>query len=364
LATVTSEYRLSTETSLKHFVAAILTKTGVAPEDAAIVADVLVASDLRGIESHGVARLESYYVSRLRGGQMEKSPTVTTVRETDTAILVDAGNGLGHPVAKRTMEAVIAKAKQHGAAFGAVRNSNHYGIAGYYAMMGLEHDLIGMASTNTVRYGAPTYGKDMMLGTNPLAYAIPAKNEPAFVLDFATTTVPRGKLEVYNRKDKPLNPGWAIDAEGHETTSAQAALKGALLPLGGLGVDNGGHKGYGLGLLVDIFCGVLSGGKFGTDEPQPSDGPVPGAISHWFSAFRIDGFRDVDEFKADMDRELRDFKDSAKAPGHDRIYVAGEIEYEKTLEHRKNGIPVHVKVWDGLEKLAGDLGVPFDIAKP
>ncbi len=363
MTTVTSDYRLASESNLKHFVAAILGTTGVAPEDAAIVADVLVASDLRGIESHGVARLESFYVSRLRGGQMEKSPRVTTVRETDTSILVDAGNGLGHPVAKRTMETVIAKAKEHGAAFGAVRNSNHYGIAGYYAMLGLEHDLIGMASTNTVRFGAPTYGKDMMLGTNPLAYAIPAKNEPAFVLDFATTTVPRGKLEVYNRKEKPLNPGWAIDSGGAETTSAQAALTGALLPLGGLGVDNGGHKGFGLGLLVDIFCGVLSGGKFGTDEPQPTDGPVPGAISHWFSAFRIDGFRDAEAFKTDMDRELRDFKNSAKAPGHDRIYVAGEIEYEKTLEHRKNGIPVHVKVWDGLEKLAADLGVPFDIAK-
>jgi len=363
LATVTSDYRLATERNLTHFVAAILVKSGVAPEDAAIVADVLVASDLRGIESHGVARLESYYVTRLRGGQLEKSPAVTTIRETDTSILVDAGNGLGHPVAKRTMEAVIAKAKAHGAAFGAVRNSNHYGIAGYYAMLALDHDLIGMASTNTVRFGAPTYGKDMMLGTNPLAYAIPAKNEPAFVLDFATTTVPRGKLEVYNRKELPLNPGWAIDAAGAETTSPQAALKGALLPLGGLGVDNGGHKGFGLGLLVDIFCGVLSGGKFGTDEPQPADGPVPGAISHWFCAFRIDGFRDADTFKADMDRELRDFKNSAKAPGHDRVYVAGEIEYEKTLDHRKNGIPIHVKVWDGLEKLAADLGVPFDIAK-
>jgi LDH2 family malate/lactate/ureidoglycolate dehydrogenase len=363
LATVTSEYRLSTESGLKKFVAAILTKSGIAPDDAGIVADVLVASDLRGIESHGVARLESYYVSRLRGGQIEKTPAVKTVRETETSILVDAGNGLGHPVAKRTMDAVIAKAVKSGAAFGAVRNSNHYGIAGYYAMLGLEHDLIGMASTNTVRYGAPTFGKDIMLGTNPLAFAIPAKNEPAFVLDFATTTVPRGKLEVYNRKSKPLNPGWAIDGQGHETTDPQAALKGALLPLGGLGVDNGGHKGFGLGLLVDIFCGVLSGGLFGTDEPQPSDGPVPGAISHWFAAFRIDGFRDVDAFKTDMDKELRGFKDSAKAPGHDRIYVAGEIEYEKTLEYRKNGIPVHIKVWDGLEKLAAELGVPFDIAR-
>lgn len=360
---IASEYRLSTEDALKRFVAAVLEKVGIAPPDAAVVADVLVAADLRGIESHGVARLESYYVSRLRAGKMSPTPNVTTVRETPTSVLVDAGNGLGHPVAKRTMEQILAKAEKNGAAFGAVRNSNHYGIAGYYAMMALDRDMIGIASTNTVRYGAPTFGRDILLGTNPLAFAIPAEKEPAFVLDFATTTVPRGKLEVYNRKNKPLNPGWAIDEHGNETVDAQTALKGALLPLGGYGVDNGGHKGYGLGLLVEILCGVLSGGKFGLDLPVPTDGPVPGSISHFFAAFRIDGFRDPAEFRRDMDRELRTFKDSQKAPGQDRVYVAGEIEHEKEIYHREHGVPVHVKVWDGLEKLAGELGIPFAIEK-
>jgi L-2-hydroxycarboxylate dehydrogenase (NAD+) len=360
---ITSEYRLSTEPGLKSFVSTVLTKVGVDPEDAAIVADVLVAADLRGVESHGVARLESYYVSRIRAGQLVAKPDVQTVRETPTSLLVDAGNGLGHPTAKRTMERVLQKASQSGAAFGAIRNSNHYGIAGYYAMLALERDTIGIASTNSVRYGAPTFGKDVLLGTNPLAFAIPAKNEPAFVLDFATTTVPKGKLEVYNRKEKQLNPGWAIDAQGNETLDPQVALKGALLPLGGYGVDNGGHKGYGLGLLVDILCGVLSGGAFGNDLPLPSDPPLPGKISHFFAAFTIDGFRDPERFKADMDTELRAFKDSEKAPGQNRIYVAGEIEHEKTLYNREHGVPVHVKVWDGLEKLAGELGIPFDIAR-
>ena len=357
----TTEYRLTKEDALKNFVAEVLVKVGVSPADATVVGDVLVTSDLRGIESHGVARLESYYVSRLRKGLMEPRPAVAIVRETPSSILLDAGNGLGHPVAKHAMEQVIAKAKTSGSAFGAVRNSNHYGIAGYYAMMALEHDLIGIASTNTVRYGAPTYGSDMLLGTNPFAYAIPAHNEPAFVLDFATTTVPRGKIEVYNRKEKPLNHGWAIDAEGHETTDPQTALKGALLPLGGFGVDNGGHKGYGLGLLVEILCGVLSGGTFGLDLPLPSDGPKPGVISHFFGAIRIDAFRDIAAFKADMDRELRTFKDSRKAPGQDRIYVACEIEHEKTLYNREHGVPVHVKVWDGLHKMAGELGIPFSL---
>jgi LDH2 family malate/lactate/ureidoglycolate dehydrogenase len=357
---LTSEYRLATEPGLTAFVAAVLEKVGVAKADAAVVADVLVTADLRGIESHGVARLESYYVSRIRSGKLNPRPDVSTVRETATSVLVDAGNGLGHPTAKHTMETVLAKAAETGAAFGAVRNSNHYGIAGYYAMMALDRNMIGIASTNSVRYGAPTYGRDILLGTNPLAFAIPAKEEPAFVLDFATTTVPRGKLEVYGRKEKPLNPGWAIDEHGHETTDPKVALKGALLPLGGFGVDNGGHKGYGLGLLVDILCGVLSGGAFGNDLPLPTDGPQPGKISHFFAAFKIDGFRDPEQFKADMDTELRAFKNSAKSAGHDRIYVAGEIEHEKTIYNREHGVPVHVKVWEGLAKLGTDLDIPFD----
>jgi LDH2 family malate/lactate/ureidoglycolate dehydrogenase len=363
MATAATEYHLSTEERLKTFVRAVLSKVDVDPADAAIVADVLVAADLRGIESHGVARLESYYVSRLRTGQIEVRPNVETIRETPTSLLVDAGNGLGQPVAKRTMDAVIAKAMAHGAAFGTVRNSNHYGIAGYYAMMGLEHDLIGMSSTNTVRFAAPTFGRDVMLGTNPFAYAVPAGDEPAFVLDFATTTVPRGKLEVYKRTKKPLGAGWAIDEHGAETLDPNVALHGALVPLGGLGVDNGGHKGYGLGLLSDILCGVLSGGKFGRALPVAGDGPAPGAMSHWFAAFRIDGFRDVADFKHDMDVELRNFKDTPKAPGQDRIYVAGEIEYEKTRAHRAGGVPVHASVWDRLAALATELDVPFDLAR-
>ncbi len=360
---IDSEYRLANESTLTSFVATVLRTVGVSATDATTVAEILVTADLRGIESHGVARLETFYVGRLRKGQMIAADVSKTVRETASSVLVDAGNGLGHPAGKRTMERVIEKAVAHGSAFGAVRNSNHFGIAGYYVMMALEHDLIGIASTNSVRYGAPTFGRDIMLGTNPLAFAIPAQNEPAFVLDFATTTVPRGKLEVYNRKELPLKPGWAIDANGVETLDATVALDGALLPLGGFGTEGGGHKGYGLGLLVDLLCGVLAGGAFATALPLPNDPPQPGRVSHFFGAFRIDGFREVDEFKRDVDRALREFKDSAKTPGADRIYVAGEIEYEKTLDNREHGVPLHVKVWNALEKLADELAMPFDIAK-
>jgi LDH2 family malate/lactate/ureidoglycolate dehydrogenase len=358
----TVDYRLANEHALVRFVAGALRQLGVGVAEAAIVADVLVAADLRGIESHGVARLVSHYIGRLRGGTIAANPVVTVVRETPTSIVFDAGNGLGHPVAKRAMERVIEKARETGTAFGAVRNSNHFGIAGYYAMLALEHDMIGIASTNSVRYGAPTYGRDVLLGTNPLAFAIPALHEPPFVLDFATTTVPRGKLEVYDRKEQALLPGWAIDAHGRETLDPKVALGGALLPLGGFGIESGGHKGYGLGLLVDILCGVLSGGAFGARLPGPNDPPQPGMISHFFGAIRIDGFRDAAHFKADMDRELRTFKDSRTSAGHDRVYVAGEIEDERARFNREHGVPVHAKVWAGLERLAAELGVPFDLA--
>lgn len=356
-------YRLSTEPQLVRFVVDVLAKVGVSPADARTVADVLVAADLRGIESHGIARLESFYVERIRAGTIVASPDVAVVRESATSLVLDAGNGLGHPAAKRAMSAAIEKAKTMGTAFAAVRNSNHFGIAGYYAMMALESDMIGIASTNSVRLAAPTFGRELMLGTNPWAYAVPAKNEPAFVLDFATTTVPRGKLEVYARKEKSLEPGWAIDANGVETLRPVEALTGALLPLGGFGTDNGGHKGYGLGMLAELMCAVLSGGAFGTGVPLPTSPPQAGAISHFFGAFRIDGFRDFSDFVTDMDRELRAFKESRRAPGFDRIYVAGEIEHEKTLAHRRDGVPVHPKVWAGLEKLSSELGVPFGLAR-
>ncbi len=358
--TATTEYQLASEPKLKTYVAEVLAKLGVAREAAHVVGDVLVAADLRGVESHGVARLNSYYVGRIRSGHMKIRPNYEIVRETETTVLYDADNGLGHPVGKLAMEKVIAKAAKSGSAFGAVRNSNHYGIAGYYAMLALDHDMIGMASTNSVRYGAPTFGKDVMLGTNPLAFAIPAGKEPPFVLDFATTTVPKGKLEVYKRKGLPLKDGWAIDENGKMTEDPDAALRGALLPLGGFGTDHSGHKGYGLGLLVDILCGVLSGGAFGPTLPLVTD-TREGAISHWFGAFRVDAFRDVEQFKADMDKELRFFKDSQKVQGQDRVYVAGEIEHEKTLYNREHGAPVHVKVWDELEKLGQELGIPFDL---
>jgi L-2-hydroxycarboxylate dehydrogenase (NAD+) len=357
------EYHRGDEQKLKAFVRACLERVDVEPAHAAQVADVLVEADARGIESHGIARLGSFYVSRIQAGIMNPRPSYRRVRETATTVLIDADNGLGHPAAILAMRAIIEKARLVGVAFGNVRNSNHYGIAAYYAMMALEHDMIGFSSTNSVRYAVPTFGRDLMLGTNPFAYAVPADREPPFVLDFATTTVPLGRLEIYKRRGLPLLEGWAVDAEGEPTRDPDTALAGALLPLGGFGTEQGGHKGYGLGLLSDILCGVLSGGPFGPQLGLPRADDKQGAVSHCFGAIRIDALRDVAQFKHDMDRELRAFKQSAKAPSYERIYVAGEIEHERALHNRREGIPVHAAVFADLKRLAHELGIPFDLQR-
>jgi LDH2 family malate/lactate/ureidoglycolate dehydrogenase len=357
LSTATTRVR---DVDERAYIQLALTTVGVDAGQARDVAEVLLASDIRGIESHGIARLRWFYVDRIRLGTINKDPSYKVVRETPTSFLLDADNGLGHPASIFTMRKTIELAREHGIAFSAVRNSNHYGIAGYYAMMALEHDMIGMSSTDSAHFAIPTFGREKMQGTNPFAYAVPAGEEPAFVFDFATTTVTYGKLEIYERRGLKLKPGWAVGADGRPTDDPTAArFGGALLPLGGFGVDNGGHKGYGLGALSEILCGVLSGGAFGTALSQAEGPQMPGGITgHWFGAMRIDAARDIAEFKRDMDRELRDFKNSAKAPGCERIYVAGEIEHERTLEYRRDGIPLVPKVWEDLDAMAGELGIP------
>ncbi len=346
------------EQDLEAFVERALTSVGVGEDDAKIVADVLVAADRRGIESHGVARLRWFYVDRIRNGRIAARPRYEVVRERATSLLLDAGNGLGHPASHHAMTRTIEKARENGLAFAAVRNSNHYGIAGYYAMMALEHDMIGICTTDSAHLAVPTFGATKMQGTNPFAFAIPANQEPPYVLDFATTTVTYGKLEVYERKALPLKPGWAVDAHGKPTNDPAARHHGALLPLGGFGTENGGHKGYGLGALAEILTGVLAAGWFGPSLTIVESPDAPSGItSHFFGAIRIDALRDVDEFKHEMDRELRTFKQSTPAPGQTRVYVAGEIEHENEIAFRRDGIPLIAPVIDDLDRLADDLGI-------
>jgi L-2-hydroxycarboxylate dehydrogenase (NAD+) len=352
---------LRTRTSAEdehRFIREALAVAGVGADDARDVADVLLAADLRGIESHGLARLRHFYIDRLRRGAIDPHARATVVREGRTSLALDAHNGLGHPPSVDAMRRTIAKARESGLCFTTVRNSNHFGIAGYYAMMALEHDLIGIASTDSIHYGTPTFGREKKFGTNPFAFAIPAGSEPPFVLDFATTAVTFGKLEVYGRMGKPLLPGWAVDADGVPTDDpSRAAPGGALVPLGGFGTERGGHKGFGLGLLCEILCGVLSGSAYGP-ELSISDATAHGGhVGHFFGALRIDALRELDAFKADMDRELRTFRSATPEPGEPRVLVAGDVEREHEAAARRGGVPHLPKVWEVVDELAVELGI-------
>lgn len=363
-----TEIRVPAE-DLANFCLRVFQKLGIPEQDARITSDVLVMADLRGIDSHGVARLRRY-VDGLRTGVMVAKPEVTVLRETPATALIDAGAGLGQPVSHQAMQKAIQKAVEVGAGFVALRNSNHYGIAGYYAMMALEHDCIGMSMTNADVLVVPTFGRDAMLGTNPVAVAAPANKERPFVLDMATSTVPRGKLEVYERQGKPVPMGWATDDRGLGTDDAHRVLEnfkeragGGLLPLGGEGELLSGHKGYGLALWVDVFCAVLSGAAYATlVYPKTPDGkPMPANLGHFFGAWRVDAFRPVNEFKAAMDDLQQRLKNAPKAEGQDRIYIHGEKEYEKAEHYSRDGIPINPKVVEDLKAIAEEIDVKWDL---
>ena len=350
------------EKALRQFCQQVLTKLGVPPEDARVTTDVLVVADLRGIDSHGVARL-GRYVSGLKEGNMKPKDESRVLKETKATALLDGGQSLGQVVGKKGMDLAIRKAKDTSVGVVAVRNSNHYGIAGYYSLMALEHNLIGVSMTNAAPLVVPTFGRTSILGTNPVSLTAPAMKEKAFVLDMATSTVPRGKVEVYNRLGTPMPHGWAVDETGKSSTDPGRVLNalanrlgGGLLPLGGEGEDLGGHKGYGLALMVDVLCGVLSGAATGLrvyeDEKRPD-------VGHFFMALDPTAFRPLDEFRRDMDRLVRELKDSPKAHGQDRIYVHGEKSYARMEKYRKEGIPLGPKVVDGLKKIGTELGVPW-----
>ncbi len=348
--------------ALRDFCKRVFERLGVPAKDARVAADVLVSADLRGMDSHGVARLRRY-VNGLRRGVMKPRPEVKVVRETSVTALLDGDAGLGQVVGVRGMKLAIEKALQRGIGLVAVRNSNHYGIAGYYAMMALEYDLIGISMTNAAPLVVPTFGREAMLGTNPISVAVPTGSERPFVLDMATSVVPRGKLEVYARQGREMPLGWAVDEEGLPTTDPRRVLDnvawrhgGGLLPLGGAGEELGGHKGYGLSLLVDILCGVLSGAAYG---PLTYTGPTPN-LGHLFGALRVDLFRPLEGFKADMDDLIRRLSASAKAEGQDRIYIHGEKEFEEAERRQREGIPLPPGIVNSLREIGEELGIRFD----
>lgn len=355
--------------ALKGFVARVFATLGVPQEDAQVTADVLVEANLRGIDSHGVARTRRY-VQGLRDGVMLARPDIQVVHETPVTALLDGGAGLGQVAGVKATKLAIEKASKAGLGFVAVRNSNHYGIAGYYAMMALKEDLIGVSMTNAATLVVPTFGKDAVLGTNPISIAVPTGEERPFVLDMATSVVTRGKLEEYERLEKPLLQGWATDSRGLPTDDAGGVLRslqdrlgGGILPLGGVGEALGGHKGYGLALLVDILCGVLPGAGYAS-YVYPKDGagnPLPADIGHFFGALRVDAFRPLDDFKSAMDDIIQILRSSAKAEGQERIFIHGEKEFEMAEERMREGIPLHPKVVTDLREIGEELGITYEL---
>lgn len=321
----------------------------------------LLSADLRGIDSHGVARL-SGYVRLWEAKRVNEKPDIKIVHETPSTAVVNGDRGLGLVVAPHAMQVAIDKAKQAGTGWVSVKNSNHFGIAAYHAMMALQHDMIGIAMTNASALVAPTFSIERLLGTNPICVVIPAGNEPAFVADLATTTAANGKLEILQRWHIDAPVGWIQDKEGNVTTDAHALKNGgALLPLGS-DREHGSHKGYALGAVVDIFSAILSGASYGpwvppfpAYVPMPQDMPGEG-LGHFFGAMRIDAFRPAEEFKQHMDNWIKRFRNAKTVQGEKKVLIPGDPEREMEKERKGKGIPLLEVVVNDLKALGERFG--------
>ena len=346
---------------LFDFTCSVFTAMGCSTQDAATATQVLLSADVRGIESHGVARL-SGYVRLWEAGRINTRPDIRIVHETPSTAVVDGDAGLGLVVAPYAMQVAIDKAKIAGTGWVSVRNSNHFGIAGIHAMMALAHDMTGIAMTNASALVAPTFSVERMLGTNPIAVAIPAGNQPPFVADFATTTASNGKLELLQRKNEPAPGGWVQDNAGNDSTDANELKKGGvMLPLGS-DRTHGSHKGYALGSIVDIFSAVFSGASYGpwappfpAYVPMPVDMPGKG-LGHFFGAMRIDAFRPADEFKTHMDKWIGRFRGATPAPGHEKVLIPGDPEREMEALRAITGIPLPESLVNELREVGKRFG--------
>ena len=353
---------LVTETSLRAFTENVFLAMGCNREHAILAADVLLKSDLRGIDSHGVARL-SGYVRLWEKKRINTKPAIKIVHQTPTTATIDGDAGLGLVVAPFAMQLAIKKATEYGSGWVSVRNSNHFGIAGYHGLMAVEQDMIGIAMTNASPLVSPTYSSERLLGTNPMCYAFPAGKYPPVIVDMATSAAANGKLEIAQRMGKQVPAGWIQDKQGDFTTDPHA-LKGggALLPLGS-DAEHGSHKGFGLGATVDILSAVLSGANYGPWVPpfvaflEPPTDPVGTGIGHFLGAMRVDGFRPADEFKAHLDNWIARFKSSATIDPSKKVIIPGEPEFEAEANRKLNGIPLGEAVANDLTVLAERFGI-------
>lgn len=348
--------------SLYEFTKSLFEKMGCPPEHASIVADVLLKAELRGIPSHGMLRIADYY-NLWKLGRINISPKICITHETPSTAVVNGDAALGMIAAKRSMEIAIEKAKICGTGWVSTCNSNHFGIAGYYSMMALEHDMIGICMTNANPLVAPTFSVDRLLGTNPIAVAIPAGKFPPMVADFATTPIARGKLDIMHKKGISAPLGYVQDNTGHASTDPNILTQGgAIVPLGG-DYEHGSHKGYCLGAIVDIFSAVLSGANWGPWVPPSvaylsvKEGAPGKGTGHFFGAMRIDAFRTAEDFKNEMDAWIERFRLSKPAEDRSAVLIPGDPERKHEAEALKNGIPLIEKIKEDLEKITAELGI-------
>ena len=350
---------------VRKFTEKIFIALGCSKQDAKLSADVLINADLCGVDSHGVARLAGY-VRLYDNGRLNPRPTIKIIHESPSTAVIDGDKGLGLVVAPFAMKIAIKKAKKAGSGWISVQNSNHFGIAGYHASLALKEDMIGWAMTNSAPLVVPTFSKEKLLGTNPIAVAIPAQSQPPFLADFATTAVAYGKMEILQRKGENAPFGWVQDKNGLPTLNANAVKEGGgLLPLGG-DREHGSHKGYGLGAIVDIFSGVLSGANFGPWVPPFATAGFHGVAAeqvgkgtgHFLGAMRIDGFRPKEDFKNDMDKWIKRFRNAKHIEGN-QVQIPGDQERNFKAQRLISGLPLIDKVVENLEELGERFGVKF-----
>ena len=351
---------------LKNYVTSIFEKLGVRRWEAEIVADVLVTADLFGISSHGVQRTRRY-VDGIKTENIDIYSEPKIIVDRGAIAIIDACNGLGQPVSVKAMELAIEKARNYGVSLVLVRNSNHFGIAGYYSLKAVEKGYIGVTMTNSVNLVAYTHTIDRIIGTNPIAIGVPKREPPPILFDAATSVVPVGKIEIYSKQGKEIPPGWAIDSNGNVLYGNASyvlkmikAKKAALLPLGGLGEKHGGHKGSGLSFIIDIVSGVLSGAAWGVHVGY-TVGEKPSNVGHAFMAIDISAFMSIEEFYNRLQQYVDEIKSARKHSKADRIWIPGEKAWYTMMTRKKIGIPLHKNVYNELINIGIDVGVELEL---
>jgi len=347
---------------MENFMTEVFKGVGVPAEDAKICADVLITADKRGIDSHGINRLKPIYYDRIKAGIQKPTTNFEIVKEGPTTAVIDGHDGMGHVIAKRAMQMAIDKAKKYGMGMTVVRNSTHYGIAGYYSIMAANDGMIGITGSNARPSVAPTFGVENMLGTNPMTFGMPTDEDFHFVLDCATSLTQRGKIELYARDGKDCPEGWVIDQDGNTKSDSKQILEdltkgtAALSPLGGIGEENAGYKGYGYSTVVEILCAALQAGSYlkmliGIENGKK----VPIRLGHFFIAINIDSFIDLSSFKKTAGNILRELRNSKKMKDQKKIYTAGEKEYLAWLERKSKGVPINEDVQKEIEQIQKEL---------